>query len=186
MILRCHEYSIKLCHLVRQPCRELRTPRAPLSSGGGRASGDHLWGDASDDRCSHAPGTGSPEPALLRNGNLVYAAGTKMRPCVPRPRLCAGDLAGFRSVAGRLGGDRAARCQRRWGMAAGQAFHWFEPVCDPGGSPSASSSRGGKSHSWNSRRGTGCPSCAATKAPPGIIGTDYRQVDHKFAVNAEP
>ncbi len=118
----------------------------------------------------------------MRNGNLVYAVepNATMR---AKAETLLGDLAGFRSVDGRSDATGLPAASVDW-IAAGQAFHWFEPVATrvefqrilkPGGQVALV---------WNSRREDGTPFLRGYQALLEEFGTDYRQVDHKFTVDA--
>ena len=127
-------------------------------------------------------GTGLLSELFLRNGNLVYAVepNATMR---AKAETLLGDLAGFRSIDGRVGRDRTAGCQRRLDCRR-PGLPLVRAGCDPGGVPAhPQAGRTGGPRLEQSARGRD----ALFAWLPGTLeefGTDYRQVDHKFAVDA--
>ena len=120
-------------------------------------------------------GTGILSRLFLDNGNRVFAVEPNDEMRREGERLLAG-YEGFMSVAATAEATVLAEGSADF-VAAGQAFHWFDPhaarkefvrVLRPGGWTVLV---------WNSRRNTGTPFLEAYERLLETFGTDYREVE---------
>lgn len=125
-------------------------------------------------------GTGLLTRLLLDNGNTVYA----VEPNAGMRGVAERDLGGyptFHAVAGRSDATTLPAASVHL-VTAAQAFHWFEPVSTRAEFGRILRPPGHVALIWNERH-RATPFMEAYEQLLASYGTDYRQVDHKYAAD---
>jgi SAM-dependent methyltransferase len=127
-------------------------------------------------------GTGLLAERFLHNGNTVYAVEPNdlMRQAA---ETALSHYPNLHSIAGRSEATTLPDgCVDL--VTAAQAFHWFEPIATRAEFARILRPPRWVALIWNDRQDQGSPFLVAYRALLDTLGTDYKQVDHKYVADA--
>lgn len=127
-------------------------------------------------------GTGLLTERFLHNGNTVYA----VEPNAGMRTAAATALAQYPNLHCIDGRSEATTLPDASAdlVTAAQAFHWFEPLATRAEFVRILRPPRWVALIWNDRRDDASPFMVAYRQLLDALGTDYRQVDHKFVADA--